>query len=112
MILNYTPHEINIRLDDDQEVIVPSSGSARVTQIPGEFLYLDGGVPIYGPSIYGETVGLPASQPGVQYLVSLMVAQALPNRSDLLVPGTGPADGAIRQNGQVVAVTRLIRPNS
>ena len=32
-------------------------------------------------------------------------------RSDVVGPGTGPADGAIRnEKGQIVAVTRLIAP--
>jgi hypothetical protein len=51
----------------------------------------------------------PSPQPGVYYLVSSRVAShpALRGRQDVLSPDTGPT--AFRQNGQIIAVTRLAR---
>jgi hypothetical protein len=45
------------------------------------------------------------------YIVSGMVLSALyGTRPDVLAPGTGPNDGAIRDaSGRIVAVTRLVR---
>ena len=54
----------------------------------------------------------PAPVPGVFLVVSGMVGAALKEkgmvRPDVLVPGTGPQDGAVRnEKGHVIAVTRL-----
>jgi len=53
-------------------------------------------------------------EPGLVYIVSAMVGAALReagvSRPDVLCPGTGPQDGAIRDpEGRIQAVTRLIR---
>lgn len=118
---NYCPHPLNLRgyapeADGSLDYTLPSEGNARVSQQSGDWvddapLGTAGCIDIYGPSAYGAVTGLPDPQPGHAYIVSMMVAQALPDRADLLVPGTGPADEAIRQDGQIVAVTRLIAPN-
>jgi hypothetical protein len=62
-------------------------------------------------SVTEGIVGLPEPQPGVIFVTSAIVAEAATKagRRDVLAPGTGPNDGAIRENGQVVAVTRLVR---
>jgi len=57
--------------------------------------------------------GLPAYTRGVMLLVSGMVRDALEDRGDVWSPGTGPEDGAIRNDkGHIVAVTRLIQARS
>lgn len=116
---NYCPHPLTLRVQQPPiDVTLLSEGNARVSQEAGElqqeiWLVNDHCLfPIYGPSTYGSITGLPDPQAGQYYIVSMMVAQALPDRADLLVPGTGPADEAIRDNGQIVAVTRLIAPNA
>lgn len=84
---------------------------------------LDTDIPLFGRDGFGAVEGLPEPEPGVFYLVSAMVGSALSadRRSvgDVLLPGTGPDDGAVRQppvlpdgspnprKGQIIAVTRL-----
>jgi len=70
---------------------------------------------------FGEITGLPpfVDQPGRPnekgYIVSSIVAQAMKEqgirRPDVVVPDTGPNSGAIRENGQVVAVRRFYLAN-
>jgi len=57
---------------------------------------------------------LPPYREGVILIVSQIVAMAvsvlLPDRDDVVSPGTAPKDGASRENRRgVVAVSRLIR---
>lgn len=92
------------------------AGPARVGQIPGQELPQINGVRVFSAPTNGKVVGLPDPRPGVFLIVSAMVAGAAPGRDDLLIPGTGPSDEAVRysegpQKGQVAYVTRLIRPN-
>lgn len=59
--------------------------------------------------------GHPGTRPGTFFIVSAIVGAALhasgSTRTDVLCPGTGPADGAVRnEQGHIVAVTRLVRP--
>ncbi len=53
--------------------------------------------------------GLPDPIDGTIFIVSAPVGAAIVGRNDVLVLGTGPNDGAIRDGGNVVAVTRLKR---
>lgn len=109
-LINLTPHEINIRLSDGT-ITIPSKGNARVANLPGKQIGLatPDAIPVFEKDSPGEVEGLPSPQTGVMYIVSIVVASALPERKDLLVPGTGPKDGCIRENGKIVAVTKLKR---
>ena len=111
-LFNYTPHAITLQGPDGVRVTYPSSGVARVLNDAVAILVGDvGGIPIYqAPSGAGAVVvGLPDPVPGVTYVVSGLCAGFVKGRTDVVSPGTGPADGAIREAGQIVAVTRLIR---
>jgi hypothetical protein len=119
-IRNLTPHPIAIDgwvNGPIRVVILPDpAGPARVQAGVGELegaLYEPGyelPIPVYGPDTFGRVTGLPAHVPGTWLLVSAMVGAAAVDRFDLLVPGTGPGDGAVRdEKGQIVAVTRLKR---
>ena len=120
-IINLTPHAITVRSADGTETTfepaAPKGGEPRVGNTPGAVLAdhpLAGLVSVHGPDITGEVVNLPAPQPGVFLVVSGMVGDAIQKRGifrpDVLVPGTGPQDGAIRnEKGHIVAVTRLKR---
>lgn len=112
-MVNLTPHPITLRASDGTDTIIPSSGVARVSSTPGVLETISGiPVPVAGPTTYGEVTGLPDPEPGVWYVVSAMVGAALHRtRRDVLCPGTGPQDGAVRDDsGRIVAVTRLVRP--
>ncbi len=106
-IINLTPHAIHVRPDAnlDLEVIYEPYGS--VVRLAVE--YRETGkidrVPVVA-AMYGEPEGLPAPKAGRTLIVSGFVRQALKGRPDVVAPDTGPT--AIRDNGQVVAVTRFV----
>lgn len=124
-IVNLTPHAIVLRTGEGPEtdVTIPPSGTvARVNQ--GEarpYLgYMGCPVPVYRQGPFAAIEGLPDYEDGTLLIVSGMVASALKEyearhrneayRTDVVAPGTGPTDGAIRNDkGHIVAVTRLVR---
>ena len=117
MLINLTPHAVTLRDEYGQDhVIPPTAPPARIEAVPGEggVCLLPGvPVPVYLPDRPGRVTGLPDQGTGDQssryYIVSAVVGAALSGlRSDVLVLGTGPNDGAIRDgDGRIVAVTRL-----
>ena len=113
-VVNLTPHAIILFRDNglgDQEAaeFTPSGVVARVSSAPGE--KIEGkDFPLYGAPTWGEVEGLPAPEPYKIYLVSALVAARCVGRKDVFSPGTGPNDGAIRNDqGHIKAVTRLIQ---
>ena len=110
-IVNCTPHAITLRGAED--VTIPPSGMvARVFSTPGVLESIPGcPVPVAGAQTFGEVVGLPDRTPDTLVIVSGVVLAALRgSRPDVVGPGTGPNDGAVRDDqGRVVAVTRLVR---
>lgn len=108
MLINCTPHEIVLRLADGSNVAIPPSGIvARIEETPGSVCDTSEMVEIYSPPCRKGVYDLPVSCKGTHIIVSSLVAQACP-REDLVFPGTGPKDMAIRENGKIIAVTRLI----
>jgi len=105
-VINLTPHDIILRLQDGTEVVFPKSGQeARVADIPvakGSIL----GAPMFKDEV-GDVIGLPGPQDGVIYIVSGKVLSAIKdNRPDVIAPGTGPMDNPIRNDkGHIVAIT-------
>lgn len=85
MIINMTPHVVNI-CDNNQNIIktYPSVGSIRLSTTVEVVGSIDG-VPLT-KTIFGTPVGLPDFQDGIFYIVSQLVKNALPQRTDLLVP--------------------------
>ena len=88
MIVNLTPHAVMVG-EGPHAGTWPSSGVARVATLP-----------------LGPVVGLPAPKRGTLYIVSLIVAERLPMRGDLRVPGDQLRDA----EGRVIGATRLARP--
>jgi hypothetical protein len=109
-IINLTPHTIVLRDENGRDHEIPSTGRAVLKQTPGDLVDVPGvPVPIAQPASGHEVVGVPEPQEGVLFLVSFPVAAFL-RRPDVVSPGTGPQDGAIRtETGQIVGVTRLIQ---
>jgi len=107
--VNLTPHAVVLRRNDGNDLTIAPSGTvARVDTVPGTEVGL-AHVPIYSATSFGEVVGLPESQPDTLYIVSSLVAGRV-QRPDVVSPGTGPNDNAVRNDkGHIVAVTRLIR---
>ena len=109
---NLTPHAIALHLARGEVVTLPSVGVARVATFPRTASSVDGlPLPVLPAPVWGAVDGLPAPQEGVVFIVSGMVLEALrgSGRSDVFAPGTGPTDGAVRNDkGQVVGVTTLV----
>ena len=108
-LVKLTPHHITLQTRDGHAIEIPPSGDvARVVQRPGP-LVGDLIVPVYSAPAEGAVEGLPPQSSGRFYIVSEAVAVHVSGRLDVVRPGTGPEDGAIRDDaGQIVAVTRLI----
>ena len=85
-IINLTPHPVNL-LDVDANVIITfhTEGLARCSQNDVIIGKLNKDI-ILTKTSYGEVIGLPEQLPGTFYIVSRLVRNALPNRTDLLVP--------------------------
>jgi len=120
MFKNLTPHSLTLHLPNGSDLVVPPFAAkgeeARVSSIPGSVVERDFGdvtFPVATPATVGPVVNLPPPEEGVVYLVSGFVGQhpdvAQGKRPDVLCPGTGPSDNAVRNDkGHVVAVTRLV----
>lgn len=97
LILNYTPHDINIVGEDGQVVrTFPSVGIARLATKTASGPHIDG-IPT-SFTVFGECEGLPdevlsdmdkngGCTSSTFYIVSNMIKSALPDRVDLLSPG-------------------------
>lgn len=107
-IQNLTPHPITLQSPNGTQTIQPSGTVARVSATPGQSKDVEGiPVPVAQPDTFGAVEGLPDPEEGTFYIVSAMVGAHV-KRADVLMPGTGPKDGAVRnEKGNIVAVTRL-----
>ena len=85
-IINLTPHPVNL-LDVDANVVITfhTEGLARCYQNDVIIGRLNKDI-ILTKTSYGEVIGLPEQSPRTFYIVSRLVRNALPNRTDLLVP--------------------------
>lgn len=110
-LINCTPHDLVLRDADGTDHTIAASGIVpRVSSTPGALRDIGIIVPVADADTFGDVTGLPAPVDGTFLIVSGMVGAALAGtRPDVLVPGTGPADGCIRDGGRIIAVTRLKR---
>lgn len=111
-LVNLTPHPVIYKTENTAIIFHPSGVVARVDTLPAPEWIVDVEgykVVVSGPPVAGTTINLPQPDPDTLYIVSLVVRQAKPDRKDLISPGTGPNDGAIRDaDGKIIAVTRFI----
>ena len=91
MLKNLTPHEVCIyKLNGtvpDLDVVIEASET--IARVSCEYIKVDkkvDGIDLYRP-VFGEVTGLPEYSEGIYLLVSAMVREALPLRSDLVSPG-------------------------
>lgn len=104
MIVNLTPHDINLFRGDEFVEKIVSSGTARVS-VRSEIIGQINGFPI-SKNFYGEIIGLPEPQPGTFYVVSALVAQAAAGRrTDLLVVNDTVRD----QEGRIIGCRGFAR---
>ena len=83
MIINLCAHDVN---ELNSGVCFPPSGIVARLERKDEFVGFIDGVPVTRTS-FGKVNNLPEQKDGVYYIVSKHVADALPDRNDLLVPG-------------------------
>lgn len=98
MIINLTPHTIRVQ-DKTFEPSGTISRCREATLSVGEFE----GIKLIRRT-YGSVIDLPDSQPDTLYIVSMLVREALPERTDLASPGTLIRD----ENGQIIGAENLI----
>lgn len=84
-IKNFTPHVLNVVNLKGEVVAMPSEGVARVATSTEEVSTICGFT--VSKSTFGQVEGLPESESNTYYVVSRLVLQALPERTDLLCPG-------------------------
>jgi hypothetical protein len=105
-IVNLTPHSINFVGEDGTPILTiePSGILARVQATivaTGDTVC---GIPIT-KTRFGEVEGLPEPEDGTTFVVSRMVAEALPGRSDLLIPNESVRD----EGGNIIGCRSLTR---
>jgi|HigsolmetaAR206D_1030411.scaffolds.fasta_scaffold00003_101 hypothetical protein len=89
MLVNCTPHAIDVLLWNGDILSIPPSGTvARVATFQQDAGLIDG-VPI-SDQVFGDIVGLPDPSPGTYYIVSALVLNAAKavGRTDCLAPNT------------------------
>ncbi|WP_296813842.1 hypothetical protein [uncultured Megasphaera sp.] len=87
-LVNLTPHTINV-LDDDCRPVcdIPVSGLPIPRCSQGQLFAGNINGIIITKQIFGAVENLPEPKENTYYVVSRMVAEAMPERGDLLVPG-------------------------
>jgi hypothetical protein len=106
-IINLTPHNFTLCNDAGEviRVIPPTTPAARVSSASQVIGSIDG-IPVT-KTAFGAVEGLPDPQEGVCYIVSLLVQQRVPHRSDVYRPDTGPSSVVRDAAGQIVGVRAL-----
>lgn len=99
-LVNLTPHDVIVFSPVGEEVLtVPASGAlARISEVlePARPLTVDGVEVPTCRMTYADTVnGLPARTPGTAYIVSRVLARAVP-RADVYFPAEEVRDDAGR----------------
>jgi len=104
VILNMTPHPVNIIDGEGNEVArFESAGQIRLAASTVQAETIDG-IPT-SRTIFGQAEGLPMAIEGTFFIVSQIVKSALPDRTDLLVP----AEVVRNETGQIVGCRSLGR---
>lgn len=84
--VNLTPHDINIITSDGVVTIQKSGNVARCAQSRQDVGVVNG-ISI-STTKFGDVQDLPDSRTDVLFIVSALVRGAVPNRKDVLSPGT------------------------
>ena len=107
-IVNLTPHVLNFMPEgpDGPTVTIPPSGQVArcaVDRVQVDTVAVDGiSVPV-NQTQFGAVTGLPDPQPDTIYIVSAVVAQAVPDRPDVFI-----VDDAVRDDqGRIIGARAL-----
>jgi len=103
-IVNLTPHAINIRTD--REIEIPPSGiiarCEEKTEAVDNIEYQNSVIPVIQKRL-GCVTNLPPPEEGTVYIVSMAVAQACPERKDVLTIGEPIRD----EKGRIIGASSL-----
>lgn len=107
-IVNLTPHALNLMPEgpDGPTVTIPPSGQVarcEVRRVQVDTVTVDGTTIPVNRTIFGEVTGLPDMQPNTIFVVSLLVAQAVPYRPDVFI-----VDDTVRdEQGRIIGARAL-----
>lgn len=103
-IINLTMHDIVYRANE-QEIIFPGNKDACV-RIEQDYISVDNpfGLNLERKSANKVVTGLPEQKEGVFYIVSGLIRNELPGRTDLLAPSQNVAHQIKNELGHTVAV--------
>ena len=108
-LVNKTPHDVNVYSGSEIVATYPSAGQIRLKEkiVASRKIEDSNGVELdivdkeYGSSELPKPVYMQF------FIVSKIVRDAFPDRTDLLVPDTGP-DSVVRDdNGQIIGIRRF-----
>jgi len=109
-LVNLTPHVVRLVGDEAQVELPPAGPPARVVLQPDQ---VDGAirvgplvVPLKRTAASHQVTGVPERRPGVLFIVARAVAEALPDRDDLVYPHDTVRD----DRGVVIGCRSLARP--
>jgi hypothetical protein len=108
-LVNLTPHEVRVMGENGKiRLVVPPSGKvARVKTVQAVVGNVNN-IPVVRTT-FGDVEGLPEPRENIVYIVSSIVAQAVPHREDVIAPDTSP-QGVVRdEQGRIVGVKRFQR---
>lgn len=102
ILINLTPHDITfIGENGEKRIILPSGKLARVAAKTVTVGSIDG-IPVTATE-FGEVEGLPEPAADTIYIVSSLVAQRVPERTDVYVPSESVRD----ENGRIIGCKSL-----
>jgi len=107
-IVNLTPHALKLMPAGPTGPVVTVSPSGQVarcatSRVQVDAVTADGIVIPVNRTQFGEVTGLPDPQPGTIYIVSALVAQAVPEREDVFV-----VDDTVRDDqGRIIGCRAL-----
>ena len=107
-IVNLTPHALNLMPEGPNgptTTIPPSGQVARcaTSRVQVDTVTVDGITVPVNQTRFGEVSGLPDPQPDTIYVVSALVAQAVPDRQDVFI-----VDDAVRdEQGRIIGCRAL-----
>lgn len=102
MFVNLTPHPVSIITEGNLKTFPPSGVCPRLNEEITDLPPIDG-VPMCTKRMVRDDNALPAPTSGTLYIVSYAIAQAYPERRDLVVP-----NGLVRNgNGVPMAARKL-----
>ena len=106
-IINLTPHTLNLIVNNKEVRILPSGIIARcevTRQQIDSIMFNDVEIPV-NRTIFGRVENLPEPKKDTIYVVSSLVAQAVPHRNDVFIP-----DDTIRdEQGRIIGARALAK---